>query len=359
MLRVAHVLARLPAAGTERQLVGLLGAAHGRHWDARLLVLFPGGELIEDVRALGVEVVEGPPGPGWSPARLAGARRVLRAAEVVHAQLWGANLYARIAAGLGPRRPAVVCAERRVETFRGGGRRALDRAGASLVDAWIANSDAVADFVTHAHRVERDAVAVIPNGLDATTFHAGTGDRAPGPCRLGTVSRLVHQKGVDVAVDALGHLVAAGHDVELVVAGDGPDRAALEARAAGLPVRFVGPLASPAAVASHLRGLDVFLLPSRYEGLPNALLEARATGLPAVATDAPGVAEAAGPGTTLVPVDDPGALAAAVAALIAGGPPAPVPAASVRTFDDVAVDHLATFEQALVRRRRGRPGPAR
>lgn len=359
MLRVAHVLARLPAAGTERQLVGLLGAAHGRRWDARLLVLFPGGVLVEEVRALGVEVVEGPPGPGWSLARLAVARRVLRDADVVHAQLWGANLYARIAAGLGPHRPAVVCAERRVEEFRGGGRRALDRAGAPLVDAWIANSTAVADFVAHAHRVERPAVTVIPNGLDATIFRPGTGARAPGPIRLGTVSRLVDQKGIDVAVDAVARLVAAGHAVELVVAGDGPDRAALERRAAGLPVCFVGPLASPTAVASHLRDLDVFLLPSRYEGLPNALLEARATGLPTVATDAPGVAEAAGPGTTLVPVDDPGALAAAVAALIADGPPAPTPAASVRTFDDVAADHLATFERASVRRRGGPPGPAR
>jgi glycosyltransferase involved in cell wall biosynthesis len=351
VLRVAHVLARLPAAGTERQLVGLLGAAHGRRWDARLLVLFPGGALVDEVRALGVDVVEGPSGPGWSPARLATARRVLRDADVVHAQLWGANLYARIAAGLGPRRPAVVCAERRVEDFRGGGRRALDRAAAPLVDAWIANSGAVADFVAHAHRVERPAVAVIPNGLDATTFRPRTGDRTPGPIRLGTVSRLVHQKGIDVAVDAVARLVAGGHEVELVVAGDGPDRAALEARAVGLPVRFVGPLASPAAVAAHLRGLDAFLLPSRYEGLPNALLEARATGLPAVVTDGPGVAEAAGPGTTVMPVDDPGALAAAVATLIADGPPMPAPAASFRSFDDVAADHLATFEQALAHHR--------
>lgn len=359
MLRVAHVLARLPAAGTERQLLGLLGAAHGRRWDARLLVLFPGGALVEEVRDLGVEVVEGPPGPGWSPARLAVARRLLRDAEVVHAQLWGANLYARIAAALGPHRPAMVCAERRVEEYRGGGRRALDRAGAPLVDAWIANSTAVADFVAHAHRVERPAVAVIPNGLDATTFRPGTGARVAGPVRLGTVSRLVHQKGIDVAVDAVARLVATGHDVELLVAGDGPDRVTLEHRAGGLPVRFVGPLTSPAMVASHLHGLDVFLLPSRYEGLPNALLEARATGLPAVAADAAGVAEAAGPGTTLVAVDDPDALAAAVAALIADGPPPRSPAASVRTFDDVAADHLATFEQALAHRRGRRNGPSR
>jgi len=358
VLRVTHVLARLPAAGTERQLVGVLGAAHGRCWDARLLVLLPGGALVDEVRALGVEVVEGPSGSGWSAVRLATAQRVLRDAEVVHAQLWGANLYARIAARLGPRRPAVVCAERRVEAFRGGGRRALDRACAPLADAWIANSHAVADFVARAHGVERTAVAVIPNGLDATTFHPRRGDRAPGPTRLGTVSRLVHQKGIDVAVDAVAHLVAAGQAVELVVAGDGPDRAALEARGAGLPVRFVGALGSAAQVGAHLRDLDVFLLPSRYEGLPNALLEARATGLPAVAADGPGVAEAAGPGTTLVPVGDAGAVAAAVAALIVDGPPPPLAAASLRSFDDVAADHLAAFEQALAHRRgrRRRPG---
>ncbi len=168
--------------------------------------------------------------------------------------------------------------------------------------------------------------------------------RAAAPTRLGTLSRLVHQKGIDVAVDA----------VALLVAADGADRAALVDRAAGLPVRFVGPLGSPAAVADHLRTLDVFLLPSRYEGLPNALLEARATGLPAVAADAPGVAEAAGPGTTLVSDSDAAALAAAVAALAADGPPPRVPAAALRTFDDVAADHLATFERAVARRRNRR-----
>ena len=76
--------------------------------------------------------------------------------------------------------------------------------------------------------------------------------------------------------------------MELTVVGDGPERAKLERMADGLPVVFAGHTEAPPDVAAFLRTLDVFIMPSRWEGFPNALIEALACGVPAVATDVPG-----------------------------------------------------------------------
>jgi glycosyltransferase involved in cell wall biosynthesis len=107
--------------------------------------------------------------------------------------------------------------------------------------------------------------------------------------------------------------------VSAVVSGDGPEREALMRRAHDRAVadRFAilgwkdetGPL---------LRSLDVFVLPSRYEGLPLALLDAMATGTAVVASDVGAVSEAVVSGETglLVPPDDPKALAAGIRQLL-------------------------------------------
>jgi glycosyltransferase involved in cell wall biosynthesis len=340
-LRVLHVIARMPAAGTERQLAGMLRAAHKKGlWHATLCVLYPGYPLSREIRADGIPVLELRGRDPLHVRRLRQLRRLVRSGDydVVHSSLWGANAFTRLAA-LDWNRPAVVASERRVEDFRGRPRRVIDRALRPVTDAYIGNSSAVGDFVQRAHGVDSAAVHIVPNGMDRAVFTPdGRMSRAPGaPVRLGGVGRLVHQKGFDVLLDALP-AVLAHHDVELRIAGQGEERAALERRAVGLPVRFVGLLETPAAVAAFLRDLDLFVMPSRYEGLPNAVLEALACGLDVVATDAPGMRTALGDGVSLVPPDDPVALANAITDALSER--RPTPAAAIPSFADVAEAHL-------------------
>ncbi|MGA9071498.1 MAG: glycosyltransferase [Terracidiphilus sp.] len=111
-----------------------------------------------------------------------------------------------------------------------------------------------------------------------------------GPCaapQLLAVGRLSAEKGFDLLLGALALLRAEIPDARLVIAGSGPEEAALKAEthALGLDaaVDFAGHLADP---WRHFPDATLFVLPSRQEGLPNALLEAAAAGLPIVATPA-------------------------------------------------------------------------
>lgn len=164
----------------------------------------------------------------------------------------------------------------------------------------------------------------IPNGVDTRHFRPGLPEErrqareafAIPEGRLAVYAgRLSAEKGVDTLLDAVARLPATRGSLNLAVLGDGPETAALKAQAARLRVlprvRFVGAVAN---VADWLRAADLFVLPSRTEGLPVSLLEAMATGLPCVATRVGGTPQVLQDGHhgRLVPPEDPGALAAAL-----------------------------------------------
>jgi len=142
---------------------------------------------------------------------------------------------------------------------------------------------------------------------------------------IGVVGRLSLEKGVDLFIDACAVLGRKGLAFSALVAGDGPERARLEARCSGLGlascVRFLGQVYNVDAV---YRNLDLLVLPSRSEGLPNTMLEAMQADVPVVATAVGAVPEAVGasPAAHLVAPGSAAALAEAIErALTRGDPP--------------------------------------
>jgi glycosyltransferase involved in cell wall biosynthesis len=130
---------------------------------------------------------------------------------------------------------------------------------------------------------------------------------------IGTVARLVPQKSVGDLIEAAALIEGAA----LAIIGDGAERASLARRAApiGDRVHFLGERDD---VAELLPALDIFVLPSRWEGEPLVLLQALAAGVPCVATATTGAREILEPtgAGVLVPIGDAAAIAAAVTRLL-------------------------------------------
>jgi GalNAc-alpha-(1->4)-GalNAc-alpha-(1->3)-diNAcBac-PP-undecaprenol alpha-1,4-N-acetyl-D-galactosaminyltransferase len=162
--------------------------------------------------------------------------------------------------------------------------------------------------------VPKEKLAYLPNPLGVMS----EGDAVALPARtVITVGRLVEQKGLDVLLAAWSKASHALPGWRLAIVGSGPLEDELKARARSLGIEdsvdWLGHVADPFPL---LRGSDFFVLTSRFEGTPNALLEAMACGLPAVVSDAsPGPSELVGSkedAGLIVPVEDEAATAQAI-----------------------------------------------
>lgn len=193
----------------------------------------------------------------------------------------------------------------------------------ALMPSILAAADAVT-VVSHQMRrsmeaipgARMDRVHVIPNGIDAGFWCPAPVPRPPGSTML-CAGRLEPVKGFDILIAAFAEIADALPDARLVIAGEGSEREALERQAddAGVSGRidFAGFLDREALRAAY-READLFVMPSRSEGFPIALLEAMATGLPFVAADVGGVGEIATPQSGIcVPPEDAAGLGDALA----------------------------------------------
>ncbi len=177
--------------------------------------------------------------------------------------------------------------------------------------------------------------------------------------RIGTIGRLSHQKGLDVLIEAIRLLD--NPDLAVTIAGDGPDRSKLERLAVELgcahQIDFIGSVDRP---WNTLANLDLFVMPSRWEGMPLVLLEALVAGVPAVATDVGGVRELIPTidHGRIVPVDDAPSLANAIASLAGDGHRRALTGLTGQAHAVEHFSHERTVEQTASLYRRLVPGHA-
>jgi len=194
--------------------------------------------------------------------------------------------------------------------------------------------------------VELSTEALLGGGLPCTHYSSidldatgiATSRRKPktgGPWQIVTVGSLAQlYKGPDVLIEAVSRCVRAGVDVTAVIVGDGKFRPAMEAHAENLGVQsriiFAGQVTAGEPVRRILDESDLFVLPSRTEGLPRALVEAMARGLPCIGSDVGGIPELLEK-DELVPPGDAAALAAKIADVLSN--PDRVEAMSLRNLE--------------------------
>jgi len=165
--------------------------------------------------------------------------------------------------------------------------------------AILCQSEAMARDLENNFGIPRDRLHVLVNPIETVRsdrsqtdaissnrlhpqLHESLGNSWP---RLITVGRLAPEKGIDLMIQAMPAIKLKYPNVHLEILGEGSDQAALQRLAGALnleaSVNFRGFVESP---SEHFKRASLFVLPSRYEGMPNALLEAAAAGLPLVAT---------------------------------------------------------------------------
>ena len=324
-VRVCFLIDELAPAGTEMQLLALIERLDQRRVRPHLCLLRGDNERSRSLEPNSCPVLRLGVGSLSSPATLPRLWRLasfLRRQRIDVLQVYFPDsTYAGVPVGW-------LAGVRVVRTRNNMGHaltpvdRFLGRLLNGLTAATVANCEAARSALLEAERPRPQSVVVLENGVDVERFEAIPAlDEQPEPLsRVAGLANLRRVKGLDVFLEAAARLVKDHDQVTFRVGGEGPEREALERQVArlGLQDRF-RLCGSVADVPRFLAETDVAVLPSRAEGMSNAVLEYMAAGRAIVATDVGGNGRLLKNGVhgLLVPPDDPVALAEAITTLLA------------------------------------------
>jgi glycosyltransferase involved in cell wall biosynthesis len=335
-MRVVHIIKATRIGGAERHLLILLSALRARGVDAHLLMLVEPNnlmtEMIAEAEKRSIPVQRLVIGADWDISVIGRLRRAIRALkpDIVHTHLIHADLFGLLAAKVSGVK-IVLTGRHNDDSFRHHGVvRTLNGLLWRGFSGGIAISESIRAFTMSLEDAPPDKVRVVTYGFEYT---------APKPDELslarkallhelilpqealivGLACRLVEQKGVTYALQAFQRIYADFPTAYLLVAGEGDLKAALEAEAQALGImprmRWLGWRND---VPALLAGLDLFLMPSLWEGFGLVLLEAMSKRRAVIASAVSAIPEIVTHGETglLVPPRDVDGLAEALRVLL-------------------------------------------
>jgi glycosyltransferase involved in cell wall biosynthesis len=329
-MRVLHIIKGLGLAGAETHLIILLAGLREREIDARLMLWVSPTRQADDVMA--AAQARGIPVERWiMPGHIAPRFfwRLLRhlrreRPDILHTHLVHAETYGIPAARLAGIQHVVNSSHNDDPFRRSTPFRIWNRLLWRFVSRGIAISGAIKKFLVEVEGAQEDQIQVIHYGLRPSETSSAPNLRAelglpPSARLIGSVCRLVPQKGLMYALSAFGALAEEFPDLHYAIAGDGPLRGELEAQAKSLGVservHFLGWRADAPAV---MRNFEVFVAPSLWEGFGLVFLEAMAGAVPILASNISAIPEIVENGTTAftVPPSDANVLAEALRKLL-------------------------------------------
>jgi len=363
---IGVVITSFEPGGTERQMIELVRRLDAGRWRVHVACFHARGAWFSRVAEAASSVAEFPlngfrhPNVArrlWSFARWCRANHL----AIVHTTELYSNIFGLPGAALA-RVPVRIANRREINPDKSTAQIAAQRAGYAFAHRIVANSQAAADRLRF-ERVPAHKIAVIPNGLSSDQFDSRPLTQEP-LRKVVVVANLRQEKGHDVLIDAAVRVVARHPDARFEIVGGGPELEALLARVDARRLRHAFAfLGHRDDVPARLANADIFVLPSRSEAFPNAVLEAMAAGLPIVASGVGGILELVDHGRTglLADAGDADGLANGILTLMSNpslayllGTAAREEAASRYSFDRMVASFDALYHAELGRRGRGR-----
>jgi glycosyltransferase involved in cell wall biosynthesis len=306
--------------GTERQMIELVRRLDPSRWAVHVACFHMRGGWFSKAAEAATSIAEFPVRTFRTPAVLGHLRafaRWCRAKEfvVVHTTELYSNIFGLPGAALAGV-PVRIGSRREINARKTAAQLAAQRAAYTLSHTVVANSRAAARRL-RAECVPSRKIVVVPNGLDAGAFRPREGRSSLR--KVVIVANLRPEKGHTVLIDAAPEVLRQFPDAQFEVVGGGGQLSSLisQARARGVHHAFTF-LGHREDVGARLEAADIFVLPSRSEAFPNAVMEAMASGLPIVASGIHGIRELIENERTglLVSVQDSPALAAQICRLM-------------------------------------------
>jgi len=292
--------------------------------DIRVITLRSSGQLVNQLSELGIPVIELGAKNKLNPAPIINLLKYWQKTkpDIVHTHLYHAGIIGRLVGKLCGIKHIVVH-QHGAEKHRSRLRSILDRLTTGMVDRYLVTCKAVGEILAQREHISPSKITVIYNGIEPfSSFESEFPDgwpAEPGNLVIGCVGRLVREKNHPILLQALQRLTLKMIDFHAIMIGEGPERFYLEKLCTDFGLsKHVSWVGEKRDLHLWLQHMDIFVLPSNWEGLSLSILEAMAAKKPVVATAVGGTPEVVLSGTTgiLIPPNDVDALYKAIYTLI-------------------------------------------
>ena len=294
-VNILHIMTRLPVGGVENQLLTVLRQYDKKKFAPLVCSLSDKGQIGREIENEGIEVIcinKLKHTFDWKIIKDLYYIIKERHIQVVRTHQYHANFYGRVAAIIA-RVPCIIASVHNVYTRdRKVHRRLFNKMLGKYTDKVVAVSDAVKKDIVYFDGIPEEKVKVIYNGIEKQLFVDKKRDEMRsalgipfGSTVVGTTGRIKEQKGQKYLIEAVSILSREYPSIRLLIIGDGPLMEEMKQYADLLNVNgnviFLG---TRRDVPDLLSAIDIFVLPSVWEGLGIALLEAMAAGKPVIAS---------------------------------------------------------------------------
>jgi glycosyltransferase involved in cell wall biosynthesis len=330
-INILHIYQNSKIGGVQQQLLSLLKAYNRERFNPIFCCLGPKQEMGKEIEGIGIEFISLNKlrYNRFSPGIVLELHRLMKIKQihVVRTHRYRSNLYGRLAAFSSGVPVIIASVHDNYRTDKRPNRRIMNRILSKITDKIVAVSEDVKEDIIRYDRIDPSKLQVIPNGIDVERFNPEKNTsniRKEFPLEeddivIGFIGRIVPAKGLEYLLNALPYLKEEFKSIKLLIIGEGSLVEKLKEKAKKNNIfdniLFTGVRRD---IPEILASIDIFVMPSTAEGLPNSLLEAMAMGKPVVATEVGGIPELIKNGRSglLVPPKNPEALATAIRDLI-------------------------------------------